>query len=259
MPERQDDYSELLVSHLAWIDRVTAAIARRQGLSSDEADEFASWVKLKLIEDDYATLRKFRGESLITTYLTVVINRLYQDYRVSQLGRWRPSAAARRKGPVAISLERLVRRDRLTPLQAAETLRARGEPDLSDRDALKLLGELPSAERGRPRAVGDAPLATATSSERADGTLLEAEAQHERDAVWALLATAMEGLPEEDREIVKMRYWAGSTVADIARALRIEQKPLYRRLDRIHAHLRRSLEASGISKDRLPGLIDDDE
>jgi len=259
MPERQDDYSKLLVSHLAWIDRVTAAIGRRQGLDSDEVDEFASWAKLKLIEDDYATLRKFRGESQITTYLTVVLNRLYQDYRVSRLGRWRSSAAARRKGPVAVALERLVHRDRMTPSQAAEMLRARGEANLSDREAARLLAELPGGERGRPKAVGDVPLEMAAAASRADGTLLEEEARHEREAVWALLARAMEGLPDEDREIVKLRYWAGSTVADIARALRTEQKPLYRRLDRILAHMRRSLEASGISKDRLPELLDDDD
>jgi RNA polymerase sigma factor for flagellar operon FliA len=40
-----------------------------------EADDFASHPKLKLIEDDYAILRKFQGRSSLRTYLTVVIER----------------------------------------------------------------------------------------------------------------------------------------------------------------------------------------
>ena len=84
----------LLLEHLPWIERACAALARRHGLAGDEADDFLSWARMRLLEDDCAILRKFRSESQLTTYLTVVLNRLFQDYRVSQLGRWRPSAAA---------------------------------------------------------------------------------------------------------------------------------------------------------------------
>jgi RNA polymerase sigma factor (sigma-70 family) len=258
MSERQDYYSELLVSHLAWIDRVTASIARQQGLRGDEIDEFVSWARMKLIDNDYAILRKFRGDSSITTYLTVVLNRLFLDYRVASLGRWRPSAAARRRGSIAVKLEKRVRRDGLTPAQAAEELRARGEANLTDRQAAELLAALPTGERGRPKEVGAAPLELEAGDDRADGALLREETQGERDAVWELLATAMAGLPGEDQQIVRMKYWTGATVADIARTLRIEQKPLYRRLERIHAHLRSSLEAMGVSAEQLPDLLDDD-
>jgi len=98
------------LEHLPRIEKTIGALARRHGFRDAEAADLASWIKLRLIEDDYAVIQKFRGESSITTYLTVVIATLVQDYKVQLWGRWRPSAAALRKGRVAIKLESLVYR-----------------------------------------------------------------------------------------------------------------------------------------------------
>jgi RNA polymerase sigma factor for flagellar operon FliA len=257
MPERQD-YAALLVAHLGWIERVAAALCRRHALDPDEADDFASWAKARLVEDDYAVLRKFRGESALTTYLTVVLNMFYRDYRVSRWGRWRPSAAARRRGPLAMKVETLVYRDGYHWSQAAALLQQRGEANLSDREVAALLAQLPSGTRGRPMEVGAEPLATAPARTQADDTLLAGEAQAEREATRAALQRAMAGLDDEDRRIVEMRFWKGATVADIARVLGLDQKPLYRRLERIFRHLRTNLEAQGISADQVRELIEDD-
>src|SRR6266498_2338556 len=86
-PERQR-LEALFLSQLGWIERVVAAICRRHGLARDDAEDFASWTTLKLIENDYAVLRKFRGESAVTTYLAVVIAMLFRDYRTHRWGRW---------------------------------------------------------------------------------------------------------------------------------------------------------------------------
>src|SRR5262249_26292549 len=107
MAERQD-YSALLLQHLPWIERAAGGLCRRHALDPDECDDFASYTKARLLDDDYAVLRKFRGESALTTYLTVVLSMFFRDYRVSRWGRWRPSAAARRRGPLAVRLETLV-------------------------------------------------------------------------------------------------------------------------------------------------------
>ena len=80
-------------------------------------------MRLRFIENDYAAIRKFRGESSLGTYLTVVVAMLVRDYRVQRWGRWRPSAAARRLGDVAVRLETLVRRNGQAVHEAAETLR----------------------------------------------------------------------------------------------------------------------------------------
>ena len=69
MSER-DDYQALFLAHLPFIDRAAAATARALGLRVDDAEEFASWTRERLWEDDYRVLRKWRGDSRLTTFLT---------------------------------------------------------------------------------------------------------------------------------------------------------------------------------------------
>ncbi|MGH8186413.1 MAG: hypothetical protein ACREUC_07605, partial [Steroidobacteraceae bacterium] len=95
---------------------------------------------LKLIEHDYAVLRRFEGASSLRTYLTVVLHRVLLDQRNREWGRWRPSAAAYRNGPLAVRLERLVTRDGLTP---AEAIAAVG-PDVDPANCAAWLQGLPS-------------------------------------------------------------------------------------------------------------------
>jgi hypothetical protein len=51
-----------MVAHLDWIERTTASLARRYGLSPDDAEDVDAWIKLRLMEDDYAVFCKFRGD-----------------------------------------------------------------------------------------------------------------------------------------------------------------------------------------------------
>src|ERR1044071_2387248 len=117
------------LASLATIASLIQIVARRHRLSAADAEEFASTVHLRLIEHDYAVIRKFRGGSSLRTYLTVVIARLCLDFRASSWGRWRPSQGARRLGPVAVALERLMVRDGLTFDEACTSLSTRGEVD----------------------------------------------------------------------------------------------------------------------------------
>jgi RNA polymerase sigma factor for flagellar operon FliA len=48
------------------------------------------------------------------------------------------------------------------------------------------------------------------------------------------------------------------SVADIARTLRLDQKPLYRRIDGSLARLRPALEAGGVDRDLAAELLSDD-
>ena len=49
----------------------------------------------------------------------------------------------------------------------------------------------------------------------------------ERARLEDALPQAMNELPDEDRVITRMRFWNAISVADIARLLRIDQKPLF--------------------------------
>jgi RNA polymerase sigma factor (sigma-70 family) len=254
MPERSELEGRFL-ENLSAIERIVAALCRRHGLSGDNAAEFASWVKLRLVENDYAVLAKFRGESSLTTYLTVVIAMLFRDYRVEHWGRWRPSAAALRHGPVAVRLERLVRRDGYSLDQAGQLLRTSGETTLSDRELAKLLAELPARGPLRPSEIGAEPLADLPAAIGADDSVVREQAQADRRATDEALNRALGHLRAEDQLIVRMRFWEGLSVADVARGLGLPQKPLYRRIEHALSELRRHLEAAGVSRERAREIL----
>jgi RNA polymerase sigma factor for flagellar operon FliA len=255
MPDREQ-LEALFLSHLGTIERITGATCSRRGLAGDDSADCASWVKSRLIEDDYAILRKFRGESSITTYLTVVIAMLVRDYRVRRWGRWRPSAAARRMGTVATRLEKLVYRQGYRLDEAAELLRSRGETDLSDREIVTAFKELPPRAPLRPVDVGPEPLAAAQAAGGAEDVVESEAAATERRSIERAVARGLERLAPQDRLVLRMRFWAGSTVADIARGLGVPQKPLYRQIERALAQLRSELETAGVSRERVRDLLD---
>src|SRR5262245_61007781 len=100
-------------SRLPEVDRAIAFVVRRHRLAADTAEDFASVVHLRLLEHDCAVLRKFEGRSRLQTFLVVVVQRLFLDYRIALWGKWRPSAEARGLGPLGIKLDRLRSRERL--------------------------------------------------------------------------------------------------------------------------------------------------
>jgi RNA polymerase sigma factor for flagellar operon FliA len=257
MADRQD-LEALLRDNLALVDRIVASLCRRNGLTGDDADDFASWVRMRLIENDYAILGKFRGESSLGTYLTIVISMLFREYRVKEWGRWRPSAAALRLGEVGVRLERLVYRDGLTLSQAAQVLRAEDGVTLSDRELAEMLAKIPPRRPPGPPELGPEALAAAPAPERADDRVTADEAERNRRRIQEALLQCLDDLAGEDRMIVRMRFWESMSVADISRALNLPQKPLYRRLERAFTSLRKCLEARGISRDELLGLLGGD-
>jgi RNA polymerase sigma factor for flagellar operon FliA len=256
-PADRHEAEALFTSALGAMDRIIASLCRRHGVRGDDADDFASWARLRLIEHDYAAIRKFRGESSLTTYLAVVLAMLFREYRVQRWGRWRPSAEAKRRGPLAIRLETLVRRDKMRFDEAAQLLRTAGETTLDDRALAQLLQALPLRDPTRPHEVGDAALALAPAAGSADTALTAAEDEVERHSVRRAIDDAMSQLVGEDQVIVRLRYWEGLSVADIARALGVEQKPLYRRLERTLGELRRRLAEAGVSDEAARALLTD--
>ena len=116
--------------HRPAIEQAIRAVCRRQRLLPEDAEDFAGVVRLHLIDKDFAVLRRFEGRSSLGTYLLAVITHLGQDWRNARWGKWRPSAEARRHGPVGLQLERLIRRDGFTLDEACETLKTSTNPQV---------------------------------------------------------------------------------------------------------------------------------
>jgi hypothetical protein len=90
------DAEEVFLTNLCLIDKAIGYVCHRNRAGRDEEEEFGSYVKFKLIESNYAIIRKFEGRSAFSTYMTTVIQRMFFQYRVQMWGKWRPSAHARR-------------------------------------------------------------------------------------------------------------------------------------------------------------------
>jgi RNA polymerase sigma factor for flagellar operon FliA len=257
MPTRSEAEA-LFLENLGWIDRVAASLCRRHGIEGADAEDVVASVRMMVMKDDYAILRKFRGESAVTTYLTMAVALLFREHRIRERGRWRPSAAAQRMGHAAVRLETMVERDGYTLHEAARVLRSAGTTDLSDLELSALLASLPRRAPLRPVQVGGQALADAHAPGAADPAE-EAEAAAERGVAEAALDRALEGLPAGDRVAVRLRYWDGLSVADVARGLGVPQKPLYRTLERVLRRLRAELEGAGVSAERMRSLLGGDD
>jgi RNA polymerase sigma factor for flagellar operon FliA len=145
-----------------------------------------------------------------------------------------------------VQLERLVVRDGLTFEEAYETLRTNFHVTESRTSLEEMTARFPV--RTARRFVPDDALEEHMSSTLPPDTLLEVrEAVRMARGTSDALGAALGELPPQDRLILKMRFQDGFSIADTARALHLDQKPLYRRLERLLGDLRQRLEAAGIS------------
>jgi len=229
---------QLFLTNLPTIESLVHMVARQQRMSWAETEEFASIVRLRLIEDDYAILRKFRGGSSLRTYLTVVIARQALDYRDACWGRWRPTRAARRLGRAGVTLEKLIVRDGLSPEEAWRTLQ---EDGVSDSGALRAFAAgLQPRLRRHYVSIDDLDECHAGSIDPDVDNIM-------RDhRVAAALAGALRTLPAADSRLLRLRFAEGLSISTIARTEGLDQASLYRRVATLLRRLRRDLEARGI-------------
>jgi RNA polymerase sigma factor for flagellar operon FliA len=244
---------ELFEVNLELIEKVLRTVCRRNAFPTDESEEFGAWAKLRLIDDDYAVLRKFQGRSSLPTYLTVVIANLFRDYRIHRWGKWRPSAEAKRLGTVAVQLESLVSRDGRSVGEAIATLRTSFGVERPARELEAMAARLP--QRTKRRLEGDEALEWARAAEGGDDRLVERELRATEREAEAALAGALAALDAAERLLLKLRFADGLAVVDIARMLGEPARPLYSRIERALAALRHALESGGLDATRVAGLV----
>lgn len=246
------DPGALYLEQLPFVERVAQALCRRSGITGADAEDFAAEVRLKLLQDDYAILRKFRGGSSVPTYLTVVVGNLFRDHRIKMWGRWRPSAEAKRYGEAAVLLETAMYRDGYSFEEACTALEQNGRVAVDRNELRRLLHRLPA--RAPRRVEDESRLLGVASADEADGELLARERQDALTAAERAVNRAVAELDPEDQLIVRLRFFEGMQIADVARALGVPQKPLYPRIQRLLRALSVSLERDGIGPEYLESL-----
>ena len=244
---------EQFLAQLELIDRVIAAICRRHSCYGADAEDFASSVKLKLIDNDYAVIRKFQGKSLLATYLTTVVANLFRDERIRKWGKWRASATAERLGAEARNLEQLIYRDGFSLEESVAKLVSDARVSLSRQELNHLAGKLP-VRKPRVRVEGELQLPDVASDDRIDDGILDRHRTELQAKTETALGKALADLPPEDRLILRMRY-DGHKVSNIAKILRLPQRSLYSRLEKNLKQLRQALEAEGLNREEMQEIF----
>ncbi len=245
-------YEALFLANLDVVESVIRHVCQRHHLT--DADEFGSEVKLKLIENNYEIFRKFQQRSTLRTYLTVVIQRIYLDYRNHLWGKWRPSTEARWLGSVAIRLETLMARDGYGFAEACEHLRTNDRVTETESELAEITIRLPL--RPRRAMVGEESLEDVPETTTGlDDRILSDERRTRARRIQAALAAAARSLGDQDRLILRLRFQDGLALADIARALHLEEKPFYRRFTALLHQMRRALESAGIDRKEARDII----
>lgn len=253
MPAPLNTPRELLLANLDLLRELVRSQGRRGALSDEDRAELESYVRLRLVEHDYAILRRFEGRSTLRTYLTIVVQRLYVDFGNRTWGKWRPSAQARRLGPLAEALETLLYRRNLTFDEACRVLLADpewGKP--SRRQIAELATRLPprsSRRGGVPRGSGAEEVDQSPDPERT------AVRRNLAAAVGHALTAAFRRLAARDRLILRLRYVEGLSVPEIAQTLSSPAKPLYRGIETLLGTLRADLRSAGVSAGDVTVLL----
>ena len=245
---------DLYLSSLPVIDDITGQVCRRHRLSATDADDFRSDVRAHFYDRHCEALRRFEGRSTLATYLTVAIQRLFLDYRNRTWGRWRPSAEAKRLGPTAMLLERLIIRDGWSAEQAAELLRVNHGVAIDPQ--LSALSDALTRRTAVRQFVSDVEVADIESpAPGSDVNVVRSEQDFLAQRVRRALMRARQTLNPEDQLILKMRFEDSVSVANIARAMHLNQKRLYRIIERLLARLGQCLDAEGISRSDVRTLF----
>ena len=247
------DYQRLLLDHLDLIQQIVRTTGHRRHLSTADLDEFGSFVNERLLDGNYAILRKFQNRSTLWTYLAAVIERMSLDFCTEKWGKWRPSAMAERLGPAAVVLEQLVTRDSHTIEEAIEILRTNHRVDQSYAELRNLWDQLPA--RVRATEVGEEAAANVTSQDSSETTIEDADRRKDVERLQRALQAAFSSIAAQDRVVIALRFDRNLSIAEISRLTRVSVPTLHRRLDKSVKQLRLALSQGGFDPRGVANLI----
>jgi hypothetical protein len=230
-------FEQLIEQQRSHVERVVQDLARRHYLASAEIEEFRVAVEGALERNDYELLRAFDGRSTWETYLGTVITRQFFLFQAALWGQWRPSAAAVRLGAAAMLLEELVVRDRFSLNDAVDWMRTTHRVDLPRHRILQLAEQL------------EIPGANTVARRPTRGT--RPIDPHIREALYDALAL----MSPDDRLILELRFRDRQPLTRIAAIMKIDARPLQRKIDTAKNVIRQSLLTQGIAADDVEALL----
>jgi len=241
------------------IEKAVAFVCRRYRFRDEHAEEFNSLVNVKLVENDYAVLRAFKGRSSLATFLSSVIQHLALDYCNHVWGKWRASAEAERLGPLAVALEQLLYREGHTFDEALAILGNKHE-GVTRASLHAIFEQLPQrAPKRHDVPIDEAEPVARVGLESVESRVLADERRILARRVSDFVSAQLASLPDEDRLVMQLRFEQEMSVAQIARMLGREQKLLYRVIEKREKELGAGLRGAGFTPSELMDLIGHEE
>lgn len=245
------EFSLLLERELPLIEKITNVICRRRGMNTDDIEEFAAEVKLRLVKNDYAILRAYERRSRFTTYISAVIRRLLIDYQRHNLGKWHDSAEAQRLGRLGIEVERAMLRDGRSREETLALLRGK-HPGVTIDEIERIAMLLPTRIRHKLVPIEEAEMIESRGD--ADRAMQSDMAAR----ISAVVCAFIDKLPRDEQLIFRLRFDCNMTVAQISRSLHRDQQVLYRLLYKHFDALRAELTNVGVDARSVEDLIGSD-
>jgi transposase-like protein len=173
---------------------------------------------------------------------------------VKRIGKWHPSAAASRLGPLALALERMIHREGCAPDEAIARLQM-ANPDLDRATLTDLVARLPSRQQRYSTISIEAVIDEVPGSSHADVLIVDEERRRMTDRVASVVRGFLERLDDNDRLMLQFYFESDMQLSQIARILGVHQKPLYRRRGYLLRDLRKELTEAGITAVEVADLI----
>lgn len=244
--------SDILIENLPLVERIIQSVCRGRGMDATQTEEFSGFVKLRLVENDYAIIRAFKQRSSFGTYLTTVVARLLNDHRNHEWGKWHDSAEAKRLGSLAIDLERLIVRDMRSLDDALATLVTK-YPGLKRATLEEIASRFPKRYRRKWLSLDDTPEPLATTVPSDDVANAELAERISR-----VVNAFVQNLSKQDQTLFQLRFGCDMPVPQIATTIHDDAQVLYRRLRTHMGALRAVLEVAGVSAADVAALIGSD-
>ena len=165
------------------------------------------------------------------------------------------TSEAKRLGQKAITLERLLTRDGFSFGEACQFLTTGAGPDYTTVELEAIYIRLPPRQPRPVLVAEEASAEVVPDASHADDAVLGRERERIGRITAAVLDDELTKLDGEDQLILRMRFWQAKKAPEIAAALHIDQKKVYKRIDKLLARLRRELERAGIRRDDIDELL----